>query len=179
MQLTWPRAKPPAADVRKKQRGDPFYLEPLSIQASSQLRARSSRSWPRKPRHFKFVGEKVSGQTRNSTELCKPRGRKRLVDSDDTQKQAFNITPQKPIDQFARTPSVDCSFDPFDQWSWSVDISRVELSRETNNDIPSTLEFIDPRHLIIWESPKSIQQGLFGKFEPLLHMCKSPVMLLI
>jgi hypothetical protein len=72
MQLTWPKSKPiqPRAAMFLQPTEDPFYLEPLSLQASIQVRDRNSRSRPHKPRKFKFVVEKTPGRKHISTESC-------------------------------------------------------------------------------------------------------------
>lgn len=65
MQLIWSKkSKPtqPRPAVLPEQADDPFYLEPLSLQASIHVNARNSRCRSHYPRKFRFVSEQAPGR---------------------------------------------------------------------------------------------------------------------
>jgi hypothetical protein len=69
MQLTWSKRRP-TQPIFSEQTDEPFYLEPLSLQASIHFRDRKSQSRPRKPRKFKFIAERTPCCKQTSIEPC-------------------------------------------------------------------------------------------------------------
>lgn len=71
MQLTW-KSKPvqSGATIFSKQTDDPFYLEPLSLQAFIHARDRDSRARPHKPRKFRFIAHQALGKKQTSGRSC-------------------------------------------------------------------------------------------------------------
>lgn len=78
MQLKWPKSKPlqTKEDTFREQEVSPFYIEPMSLQASAIMRnSRSRRCRPSKPRCFKFIVEDVSSQKQSFLEANEARSR--------------------------------------------------------------------------------------------------------
>ncbi|EED12918.1 hypothetical protein TSTA_054290 [Talaromyces stipitatus ATCC 10500] len=93
MQLTWSRSESfqRRADLSFVRGDDPFYLEPLSFQASLHARSGFSRSVSQRYQKLEFVSKGISDQKQTSAS-CKPRTRRRLS-------SCYEIEPRVPSKQ--------------------------------------------------------------------------------
>lgn len=103
MQLTWSKTRQPRAAMFSERRDDPFYLEPLSLQASIHVKDRNSRSRSHKPRKFRFVAEQVPGRKHTVPESCEARIRQSSAYPGETRARASiqqsNIAMDRSINQ--------------------------------------------------------------------------------